>query len=108
MSKKLGDISETCPILKNIEESVEEIKDILGDSVTGLISHELDFIISGATEIRDTAAQLRDTASDIASSKDVEIEDVEKELGSANILIEELNNEIEELGNKIYELEANK
>jgi hypothetical protein len=80
MSKRLGDIPDTCPIYDEIKSRISEIKNILGEQVSILIDYELTKILKCADQIRNTCADLRETASDIADSKNEEIEEIRKDM----------------------------
>lgn len=84
MSKRLNTIPTSCPIYDKLVLEIQEIKNILGDSVFSLIKSEIDNIQGFADQIRDIAGDLRDTCSDILDEKNKEIEELQEELNGYN------------------------
>ncbi len=110
MSKRLRAIPDTCPIYDDIESRISEIKNVLGEQVSGLIEYELKEILKSADEIRNTCGDLRETASDIASEKNEEMEELRKnmqyDIDYSIGIVNELQDELYYAKERIKELES--
>lgn len=104
MSKRLRDIPETCPLLRRIEECVDDIRQSIEDRRVTDVG--LDLILDYATQMRDIASVLRDTARDIAEEKNRATLAKYLYAEAHKDLEYEKNKEIERLENIIYDLKS--